>query len=124
MKKAFLFSLFISLTLLLCACSYHSPEFEGYDEESYSAGQEEGYEEGYDRGYEEGMKYAIEVMIDYASNNEHYMNIDDIEEGINRYYDTWGNDPGDIRDMIIYGDFDTYSLKDLVGNLISECISY
>lgn len=80
---------------------------------------------GYDEGYEDGIKYALSVLRDGACDWPVYMDIEDIDASIHDYMEAYhpGEDCCDVRDMIIYSDYEHHTLAELLDELIAENIN-
>lgn len=107
---------------LLCSCTSEPSRFADYSEEEIYDG---GYDEGYDVGYAEGIAYVLSTLRDNANGYDRFMNIEDIDKSIHLYLDSqnFEGDCCDVRDCIIsHPDFEHYTLRDMLDELIQSCL--
>ena len=126
MKKLFITCLIFCFCLLVgCSGDPSNWHIEDPTEDpSYSIGYDDGHMAGYDEGYEEGIKYALSVLRDSAYDWPVYMDIEDIDASIHDYMEFYHPDEDccDVRDMIIYSDYEHYTLDELLDELIAKNI--
>lgn len=120
-KRVFVFFGAVCL-FLLCSCTSEPSRFADYSEEEIYDG---GYDEGYDVGYAEGIAYVLSTLRDNANGYDYFMNIEDINKGIDSYLDShnFKGDSYDPRDYITdSSDFEHYVFRDMLEELIQSCI--
>lgn len=127
MKKTVIICLLV-LLLSLCGCSGDPSNRHIEDpteEPSYSIGYDDGHMDGYDEGYKDGIKYALSVLRDGAYDWPVYMDIEDIDASIHDYMVAYHSDEDccDVRDMIIYSDYEHHTLEELLDELVAENIN-
>ena len=126
MKKTFIICL-LALLLSLCGCSGDSSNRHienPCEDPSYSTGYDDGHMAGYGEGYEEGIKYVLSALREGAYDWPVYMDIEDIDASIHDYMEFYHPDEDccDVRDMIIYSDYEHYPLDELLDELIAKNI--
>ncbi len=110
MKKTLVATVIICLCLLLgCSFQHHSVDDFSDDEAYYF-------------GFEEGVEYALSIILENADDHDLYMNIEDVEESIRRYYKNDSTvDIDEIRDCIVFHpDFDRYTINELIKEIIDQ----
>jgi hypothetical protein len=113
-SKVFVFG--VVCLFLLCGCTSGTVHENGYNS---------GYENGYNKGYEEGVKYVLSSLRENANGYDLFMNVEDIEEGIDLYLESHNlnGDYYDARDYITDSpDLRHYIFSDMLDELIQSCI--
>ena len=108
--------------MALCLCFFVGCSSEPNGKDDFA--EEEVYSVGYDQGYEDGIKYVLSALREGAYDWPIYMDIEDVDASIHDYMEAYHPDEDccDVRDMIIYADYEHYTLDGLLDKLIAENI--